>query len=199
MIRTAAILTALGATVGSALDALHTYSGTTTYPKPVAFKAAWWTPGIFGLAGLSTGLAIPLAERALGRSITSEVTARRALLGFAGFAGLYAITGFLPASNFTKTCVVGAGVLALGATLAPSREAALISLATAIVGPAVEITLVSRGAFTHNQPDAFGIPMWLPVLYAGGAIAFGVVGKWIVATVEAAPEAHAQPANDTDA
>jgi hypothetical protein len=184
MIRSAAILAGLGATVGSALDALHTYSGTTTYPKPIALKMAWWTPAIFGFAGLSTGLAFPLAEKVLGRSITSEVTPLRAALGFAGFAGLYALSGFLPASNFTKTCVIGAGVVALGATLAPTPEAVVLSLTTAIVGPLVEIALVSRGAFTHNQPDFLGIPMWLPVLYAGGAFAFGVVGKQIVAFVE---------------
>jgi len=185
MLRSAALLFGVGATVGSLLDALHTHSGTTSYPRPVFMKMAWWTPGLFGFAGVATGLAYPIVERALGRAITREVSPRDAFLGFAGFAGLYAATGFLPASNRTKLAVVSVGALALGAVLAPTREAAVLAGIAAIVGPAIESFLVSREAFVHHQPDFLGVPMWLPALYVSGSIAFGTVGKWVVATMEA--------------
>ena len=187
MLRSAAYLFGIGATVGSALDALHTHGGATTYPRPVFLKMAWWTPAIFGAAGVSTGLAYPIVERMLGRSITRDVTPEQAAVGFAAFAGLYAVTGFLPVSNAAKLAIVGTGAVALGAALAPTKEAALLALAAAALGPLVEITLVSKGAFTHNQPDVLGIPMWLPALYASGSIAFGVVGKWVVAKIDPSP------------
>ncbi len=188
MLRSAAILLGLGATAGSLLDALHTHGGVTTYPKPVFFRMAWWTPGIFGFAGLSTGLAYPLAERFLGRSITRDLTPAEIAAGFASFTGLYAITGFLPASNVVKLAIVGAGAGALLAYMAPTKEAAVLAAATAVIGPLVEVTLVGRGAFSHNQPDFLGIPMWLPALYAAGSVAFGAVGKWLVAHVETPAE-----------
>lgn len=188
MIRSAATLFAIGATVGSALDALHTHSGATVYPRPVFLKAAWWTPGIFGVAGLSTGLAYAVTERLVGKPITRDgIGPAHAAAGFAAFTGLYALTGFLPASNATKLALVAAGAAGLHLSLAPTREAAALAFAAAVVGPAVEVLLVSRGAFTHTRADALGIPMWLPALYAAGSVAFGVVGKAIVGHLDPLP------------
>jgi hypothetical protein len=45
-------LAILGATVGSALDGIHTWTGTTWYPHPVFLRTAAWTPLIFAAAGL---------------------------------------------------------------------------------------------------------------------------------------------------
>jgi hypothetical protein len=184
MLRSALTLFSIGATVGSALDALHTHSGVTTYPRPIFMKMAWWTPGIFGFAGLSTGLAYPVVERMTGKSITRDVTAADAAAGFAAFTGLYAITGFLPASSAVKLAIVGGGAALLLAKLAPTREAAALAVAAAVIGPAVEVLLVSRRAFEHNDPDFLGVPAWLPALYAAGSVAFGVVGKLVVARID---------------
>ncbi|MFO0547087.1 MAG: hypothetical protein U0271_01800 [Polyangiaceae bacterium] len=186
MLRTAAVLLGIGATVGSALDALHTHGGVTSYPNPVAFKMAWWTPGIFGLAGLGTGLAYPLVESYLGKSITAPLTPQKVAVGMGVFTGLYALTGFSRSKTATKLAIVGAGAAALGLTLAPTREAALTALAASVIGPIVEINLVKRGLFTHHESDWKGIPMWLPALYATGSIAFGVAGKWIHAELSRA-------------
>lgn len=194
MLRSALALLSIGATVGSALDALHTHSGATTYPKPVFLKMAWWTPGIFGFAGLSTGLAYAVTERATGKPVARDVSLGEAAAGFAAFAGLYAITGFLPASNATKLAIVAAGAAGLCATLAPTREAVALAATTAVVGPAIEVFLVSRGAFSHAGDDFLGIPMWLPALYAAGSVAFGVVGKKIVDHLDPAPQIAADEA-----
>src|SRR5262249_960300 len=63
--RGAAALALLGATLGAALDGLHTHFGKTAYTHPVVWRMAWWVPLLFAGA-FSLGLARPLLERLLG-------------------------------------------------------------------------------------------------------------------------------------
>ena len=182
MRKTALVCFALGATVGSALDAIHTHSGTTVYASEIGLKMAWWTPPLFGLAGLGTGIGYPLAERRLKQSIPSS-TWRSALAAFVLFVGLYFVSGYMPASNAMKLGVLAIGACALLGFFARTRIALGLSVLAAIVGPLVEITLISQGAFRHLQPDVLGIPIWLPALYASGSLAFGVVGHRLHATI----------------
>ena len=182
--RVGIVLFLFGATVGSALDAIHTYSGTTAYPQPVAFRMAWWTPLLFGFAGLSTGLAYPIVERLRRRPIAKDATLARVTGSFALFALLYLASGFLPASNAVKLAVLLAGDVALFATVAKTREALALAACAAVIGPATEIVLVAQGAFRHLQPDVFGIPIWLPALYAAGSFAIGLSGKALARSFE---------------
>jgi len=175
----------LGATVGSALDAIHTHSGTTVYASEIAFKMAWWTPPLFGLAGLGTGIGYVLVERQLKTS-SPHASWPTAIAGFAVFVALYLASGYLPASNTVKLVVLLVGALGLFATVRTKIALGLAAVA-ALVGPLVEITLVSQGAFRHLQPDMLGIPMWLPALYAAGSVAFGVFGKRAYASLEITP------------
>jgi hypothetical protein len=175
-LRASLVLFGLGATVGTALDAIHTHSGTTAYPDPIVFMMAWWTPPIFGFAGLSTGLAYPLVRALRRRDVATTRSPARAASGFALFVGLYLASGYLPASNAVKLVVLLAGACALGWANARTRGAILVAVTAAIAGPVIEIVLVSLGAFRHLQPDVLGIPIWLPALYASGSIAFGVAG-----------------------
>ena len=173
--RSSLICFALGATVGSALDAIHTHSGTTVYATEIGLKMAWWTPPLFGLAGLGTGIGYPLLElRTKQRLVVATWSA--ALSAFALFVGLYFVSGYLPASNPIKLAVLTIGACVLYAFFARSKIALVLALVAAIVGPLVEITLISQGAFRHLQPDFFGIPIWLPALYASGSLGFGIVG-----------------------
>jgi hypothetical protein len=188
--RVVALLFLLGATVGSALDAIHTHSGTTVYTHIVGWQMAWWTPPLFGLAGLSTGTAYPLMERVTKRQVPDTSWAR-ALGGFALFAALYFASGYLPASNVVKLVVLLAGAAVLFATVARAPLALGVAVIAAIVGPVVEIVLVSQNQFRHLQPDVAGIPIWLPALYASGSIAFGVVGKKIATALTAREEPRA--------
>ena len=48
-------LFAVGALLGTLLDALHTHFAITAYTHEVVFKMAWWTPLVFGAAGLLPG------------------------------------------------------------------------------------------------------------------------------------------------
>src|SRR4051812_11859602 len=62
LIRAAVILVGLGATLGSALDAIHSHFGATSYTSPVIAKAAWWVPLLFAGA-YGTGIGRPLLAR----------------------------------------------------------------------------------------------------------------------------------------
>jgi hypothetical protein len=159
-LRSSLVLLAFGAVAGTLLDALHTHSGTTVYANVWCFEMSAWTPLIFALAGLSVGLSYPLAERITGRRPGRVLSWAQAWTGFGLFAGLYAASGYLPASNVVKLVVL---TLVLAAT-------------TAIVGPLVEASLVRAGFFSYTQPDILGVAMWLPSLYAAGSVAFGGVG-----------------------
>ncbi len=44
---------------------------------------------------------------------------------------------------------------------------------TAITGTLIEMILVAAGAFTYLHPDVFGVPYWLPYIYAIASLAVG--------------------------
>jgi hypothetical protein len=173
----AAPLFGFGAVVGSALDAFHTHSGTTVYARPWLFQMSVWTPLIFGLAGLSVGLSYPLAERLTGRRPGRRLSWAEVSAGFAVFAGLYAVSGYLPASSAVKLVVLLVGAAWLFAWLARTWLALGMAVLTAVIGPLVEALLVHTGFFTYREPDLLGVAMWLPALYACGSLAFGAVGE----------------------
>jgi hypothetical protein len=100
----------------------------------------------------------------------------QAWTGFGLFAGLYAASGYLPASNVVKLVVLTLGAAGLFAWLARTPLALVLAATTAIVGPLVEASLVRAGFFSYTQPDILGVAMWLPSLYAAGSVAFGGVG-----------------------
>jgi hypothetical protein len=176
----AVILFGFGAVVGSALDALHTHSGTTVYARPWFFAMSVWTPLIFGLAGLAVGLSYPLAERLTGRRPGRRLSWVEACAGFATFAGLYATSGYLAVSNAAKLVVLAAGAAVLFVWLARTTMALVMALLTALIGPLVESALVHAGLFVYREPDVLGFAMWLPALYASGSIAFGAVGQKVM-------------------
>jgi len=176
----AALLFGFGAVVGSGLDALHTNSGTTVYASPWVFAMSVWTPLIFGLAGLSVGLSYPLAERLTGRRPGRPLSWVEVGAGFAAFAGLYATSGYLPASNAAKLVVLLVGAAVLFAWLARTALALAMAVLTAVIGPLVEAALVHTGFFVYREADVLGVAMWLPALYASGSIAFGAVGQKVM-------------------
>src|SRR6266568_8002509 len=53
----------LGASLGTALDALEVYSGVERYPRPMFFGVAWWVPLLFGAAAVAIGYSHPLISR----------------------------------------------------------------------------------------------------------------------------------------
>jgi hypothetical protein len=182
-----ATLFAFGAVVISIFDGFHTHSGTTRYPHPVAFEAAWWTPLIFGASTGLGGPAFALVYRVSGGK-RPPPSAPSLAVAFAIFGALYAFSGFYHGAsatsgsyqeaNLTKLLVLGLGALALYLWLDRTVAGAVATLATALTGPLIEIVLVHAGAFEHLQPDVLGIPCWLPALYACSAPAVGHGSRW---------------------
>lgn len=152
----------VGATLGSVMDAFHTYGGATSYPEPVLLRAAWWTPLIFAIAYLSIALVYVPMQWLFKSPLPNG---KQQFGGVVFFAGLYFASGFLPFENPAKVLVLLTGALGLFAFVDRSRAAIVCGVAGAFIGPATEIILTKLGLFAHLQPDFLRIPMWLPSLY----------------------------------
>lgn len=174
------VLFAFGAVVITFFDGFHTHSGTTRYATVVAFQMAWWAPLLFGA---SVGLGGPLfavGYRSLGG--TRAPPPWLALgAAFVSFGALYYFSGFFHGANATKLGVLSFAALVLWGVLDRTWQGAACALGAALSGPAVEVALVHLGAFAHLQPDALGIPMWLPALYACAAPVLGHASRRFLA------------------
>lgn len=159
-----------GATLGSLMDAFHTYGGATSYPEPVLFRAAWWVPGLFAIAYLSIALAYVPVQRLFKSALPSR---NQQIGGVLFFATLYFSSGFLPFENAGKTVVLLTGAALLFAYVDRSKAAIACGVAGAFIGPTTEILLTHLGVFSHLQPDVLGIPMWLPALYLASGPGLG--------------------------
>ena len=175
--RGAVVLALLGATLGAALDGLHTHFGKTAYAHPVVWLMAWWVPLLFAGA-FTLGLARPLLERVLGAAGPMPSRAGVAA-AFGAFVLAYVVT-VLPLS----WPVVAAIVLVLFAVswwLFDRSPAGLaVALVASVGGPAVESFLVGRGLFVHFQGLAFGVPGWLPCLYLVAGVALTTLAERLV-------------------
>ncbi len=175
--RGAAALALLGATLGAALDGLHTHFGKTAYTHPVVWRMAWWVPLLFAGA-FSLGLARPLLERLLGAAGPMPTRAG-VVSAFGAFVAAY-VASVLP----LPWPAIAAILLVLFAEswwLFDRSPAGLaVALAASFGGPAVESFLIGRGVFVHFEVLAFGVPGWLPFLYLVAAVPLTTLAKRLV-------------------
>jgi hypothetical protein len=146
------------------------------YTSEWVVKMAWWTPLLFGGTGVIALGAYPLIEHRLKTKLSAPAERTQLYIGLVSFMALYAASGFLHASNAVKLGVMLAGAIALFWMLGRSLGSVVIALIAAVMGSVVEATLIQAGAFASLDPDMFGVPMWLPGLYAAGALALGPLG-----------------------
>lgn len=175
--RGAVVLALLGATLGSALDGLHTHFGKTAYTHPVVWRMAWWVPLVFAGA-FALGLARPLLERILGAA--GPMPTRGGVAASLGaFVAAYVVSVLpLPWPAVAGLILV---LFALSWRLFDGSPAGLaVALAASFGGPAVESFLVGRGLFVHFQVLAFGVPGWLPCLYLVAGVALTTLAKRLV-------------------
>ena len=172
-------LALLGATLGVALDAVHTHTGTTAYAHPVLLGMAWWVPLLFGGGAVAMGLARPLADHLLARP-PSPVSAGSGATGMGLFVLAYVLSGVLPVSNAVRVPVLATVFAVAWAVCDRSLLGLVLAAATAAVGTSVEIGLVRLGAFSYTHPDLAGVAAWLPWLYATGAIGVGNLGRRLI-------------------
>jgi hypothetical protein len=175
-LRAAAKLFLLGVTLGTALDAVHTFTRTTFYTTPFAFGTPWWVPIEFGLAGIAVGLGRRLVERTF-RAETAAPGAPVLAIGLAIFVLAYVASGLLSASAPLTAAVLGA-LFVVGWLVCDRTRVGLAAAAgTALVGVLVEIALIRAGVFGYTRPGLLGVANWLPLLYACAAVGIGNLGK----------------------
>jgi hypothetical protein len=175
--RTVAGLALLGATVGSALDAIHTHTGTTSYPEPWIFRMAFWTPPLFAGAAVAMGTGRPLWARFFGEPSGAAPADRRAVAGsLAVFITAYALSGLVPGPWFVRAALLAALAVFSWWRWDRTVRGVVLAVTAGVCGCFVEITLVGAGAFSYVTPDVLGVPAWLPLLYAAGSVALGCVG-----------------------
>jgi hypothetical protein len=172
--RTTLVLVTLGATLGSALDAIHSHFGAISYTHPVWAKAAAWVPLLFaGAYGTAIGRPVLAPEE-------PPLPGWKVALGMGLFIGAYWLT--VAPWAWPVRCVLLAVIFVTGWAICDrTKLGLLIAALAAFFGPAVEITLLRAGAFVHHEAQVLGIPLWLPLLYTCASVGLGGLARWLAA------------------
>ena len=164
---------------GAACDQFHVQSGLLSYPDPWLWDQAAWVP--LNFAALLTGLVaatIPLGRAAARRGVPEPGTARLAA-DLAWFAAAYALSGLVAPDAPTALAVAFVAAWLPRVALRPERALLVpFGIALALAGCAVEAIEIELGWFSYAEPDAIGLPLWLPGIYLHGApLALGVARR----------------------
>jgi hypothetical protein len=162
---------ALGAMLGTALDAIHAYGDVESYPSEALGRLGWFVPLEFGLAGVAVAIAIPLVERAFGLGGPPPWTLWERLREVPLLAGLYLTSAAVNGSQALLFLIALLVVVTARLAFASTRGDWAFALTAAIAGPAVEAAIHATGAFEYTEPDFLGLPLWLPALWANGGLA----------------------------
>lgn len=173
------LLAFAGATLGTALDAVHVHTDTTRYTAPIAFGLAWWAPPLFAAAAVGIGLGRPMLDRMLHSPAPAPRTGPVALAMLL-FMGGYVVSSIGPGGSSGRAQALAAMAL-LGWLVCDGRIAGVVhAVTTAACGLLVEATLVRWGLFAHTRVDMLGVAGWLPALYLCAAVGVGTLGKRLV-------------------
>eukprot|EP00316_Scyphosphaera_apsteinii_P001595 CAMPEP_0119312858 /NCGR_PEP_ID=MMETSP1333-20130426/27052_1 /TAXON_ID=418940 /ORGANISM="Scyphosphaera apsteinii, Strain RCC1455" /LENGTH=310 /DNA_ID=CAMNT_0007317535 /DNA_START=37 /DNA_END=970 /DNA_ORIENTATION=+ len=179
----------------SAHDVLH-YSATGIAGAPLILKSpnghilletCWWVPPAFGLAGIILGTAHPLLDRLNGVPRPTPGWPAT-LLCIACFVGSYELSGVLAeaAASSTHDFMTLDLPLLLSAAcifLAFERSAGGLFMCALlfVIGPLVEIGLINvLHLYAYTHPDLYGVPSWIPQVYAAGGPAVGALGRKVL-------------------
>ncbi len=178
-LRGGVFLAVAGATLGTALDAIHVHTGTTRYTSPTLLGLAWWVPPLFGTAAVAIGLGRPLTERVLGTSSPAP-RGGPVLFGMLLFVAGYVVSS-VGVGGSTGRAAALVAMAAVGWTVCDRHLAGLLhAMLAAVGGVLVETVLVRLGAFEHARADFLGVAGWLPALYLCAAVGVGALGKRLV-------------------
>jgi hypothetical protein len=169
--RSLAAAFALGAALGTGLDAIHAYGDVETYPNEVIGRLGWFVPLEFGLAGVASVVAIPVLERAVDPAAPRPWSTWERVRELPLLIGLYFTSVEANGANATLFAAALLVLVAVRLVVVPAPGDWAFALVGALVGPAVEATIHALGAFDYTEPDFLGIPIWLPPLWAIGGIA----------------------------
>jgi uncharacterized protein DUF2878 len=162
---------ALGAVLGTGLDAIHVYGDVETYSSEVFGELGWFVPLEFGLAGVAAALAIPILERRFGPGHQPVWTAWERLREVILLTGLYVTSIAVNGPNAALFLIALVVLLAVRLRFVSTRGDLGFALTAAVAGPVVEAAIHAVGAFDYTEPDVLGLPLWLPGLWANGGLA----------------------------
>jgi hypothetical protein len=160
--------------------------------EPV-LETCWWVPFAFGGAGVILGASHPLLDRAWGDGPKDPPGWPTVIAAVVAFVACYDYSGQL-----AQAAAASGGqhdYLALDAPLAVcavatflvferTRGGLFMMLLLATIGPVVESGLINElGLYAYTNPDFFGIPSWIPWVYAAGGPANGALGRQILAAL----------------
>jgi hypothetical protein len=173
-----ATLFVFGAVVLTLLDSVHVHTHTLAYAHPVVFGSAWWVPLLMGSAAAFGGWGYVLGWARLGGPATLP-SRKKVGLALASFVLMYAASGLLPATAWTKLIVLTIAAVVIHRELDGKRASAELLVAGAVIGPIVEA--INPG-FRYLEPDFVGVPIWLPALYACATPAIGQLARRLTST-----------------
>lgn len=173
------VLMVTGATLGTALDGLHSHFGALSYTHPVFFRTAWWVPLLY-CGAYALGAARPWLL-----PHEPPLPAWKAALGMGLFIAAYALS-VAPWPREARAIQMGM-LFALGWGVCDRTAVGLLIAGLAAVGgPAVEHTLIRAGLFAYHEVNFLDIPIWLPLLYLTAAVGLSNLARWL-ATPRAGP------------
>ena len=170
------VLFVFGAILGTVCDLFHVVNDITGYNYKSFGEQAWWTPVIFGLATLAIALSHASFDQKWGAN-KRLLTWPKVLYGLMGFVFLYYISGYWSVLSHMKFVILALGALTVWYMFDKSGYGVIYMILTAIIGCAVEISLVKAGQFYYTNAEIFGIVLWLPFLYMTGSVAVGNLGR----------------------
>lgn len=216
------LISIAGAILGPFLDTYHSVFGVLLYEKPISLVlwgsadfpglvTAWWVPELFALAGFIIGWLYILLDDVLptGQVSRKSPTPPTILFGIALFTLQYWLSGLLYQTGMDRTIILNVmstiavvGFYYLDGTLAGG----LVSAATAMGGPLIELLLLSlsrsggmgdSGYQYLDLGETGFFPLWIVPVYFLGAqpwviwhVEFGIplpvprsprkVAKWMI-------------------
>ena len=165
--------------IGPFLDSFHSAFGVLQYEEPITanlwgtathpgLTTAWWVPELFGLAGFLIGWLYIILDSLLDEQQATP-SPPLILLGISVFTFQYWLSGALFSAGVDRTtimavmtAVAGVGFILLDGTMAGF----LVSLATAVGGPLIEVGLLStlqgHGGYQYLDKGETGFfPLWI--------------------------------------
>ena len=190
----AILMASASAVLGPLCDNLHSQYHVLTYRHPSisipdVFETTWWTPILFGTAGIILGIGVPLLDQVFSSSspLPSPPSSSPqppswflVHLCISAFVLQYFLSALLDSSNspYIDT-ILGATALSTWLFFDRSPAGLCMSLLTAVCGPAIEVVLISKfHLYEYTHADVFDcIPHWIGFTYFAGGPAVGNLGR----------------------
>lgn len=194
MIRLILILFSVGAVIGPIGDFCHVITQTISYPTGYAFyffnTIPFWVPLLFGSATVCIGVSHPLCDRLLSVRVRPGLRGAWPYVAPVFFLVSYSVSGLLPMADI----ILAIAAISTWYGLDRTGEGLLLAVLTAMGGTLVEIFLVSQEIFSYLFEHAhfYGVPTWLPWLYAIASVTVGNLGRVLYEAVDINHHTHAK-------